>query len=354
MLAQMLAVVGRRRTLAAAALASVAGICSQSLGQPTESGDFLAGLRDEAARLAPLIHTDAGREWSIATARLTPITPRSIWFRQEPRAILSAAEYAALPEAERAGFTERPITDQTYYATNFGTPLCYARALDIAAEAAGLETFNGARVLDYGYGQIGQVRMLAACGAEVVGVDPAAGLRARYSLPEDQGAYPPHAGAGESTGPRGAVTLVSGYWPGEPETAAAVGTGFDAIIARNVLKHGYVRPIGEVPPGSQINLSCTDEEFLKAVFDALNPGGALVIYNLGGPRLRDGAYDPSADINCPWTRGALEAAGFEVLAFDMDDSEPTRQHAVVFGWAQKTDPLGSQWFSLYTLVRKPR
>lgn len=334
---------------------AAAALClTTALGaaQPAEPNAYLDGLRAESARLASTIETEAVREWAAATDRLTPITPRSIWFRQEPRSLLSAAEYAALAEGDRAGYTERPITDQSYYATNFGTPLCYARCLDIAAQAGGLESFNDARVLDYGYGQMGQVRMLAACGAEVVGVDPSAGLRVRYSMPEDQGAYP--AGASDSADePQGSVKLVTGFWPGEAETAAAVGTGFDVIIARNVLKHGYVHPIGEVPPGSQINLSCSDEEFLKAVFDALNPGGVMLIYNLGGPRLRDGAYDPSADINCPWTRSSLEAAGFEVVAFDMDDSEPTRKHAVIFGWAQETDPLGSQWFSLYTVLKRP-
>lgn len=330
---------------------SIPALAILAVGLPVHAqpqpNEVLDGLRQEAAALAPTAETDAVREWLRATDRLTPITPRSIYFRPEPRAVLSAAEFAALPESDRAAFTERPITDQNYYATNYGTPLCYARALDLAANAGGLASFNHCRILDYGYGQMGQVRLLAACGADVVGVDPSEGLRARYSLPEDQGSYPPN---GQ---PQGKVTLVSGFWPGDAATAAAVGTGFDVIVARNVLKHGYVHPIAEVPATTQIDLSCTDEEFLRATFEALTPGGVFIIYNLGGPRLRDGVYDASSDINCPWTRGTLEAAGFEVVAFDMDDSEPTRAHAVIFGWAEATAPVGSDWFSLYTLVRKP-
>lgn len=313
-----------------------------------QSSPTLEALRLEAAELAPLVETDAVREWLDATSRLTTITPRSIFSRVEPRAVLSAADFAALPEAEQAAFTERPVTDATYYQTNYGTPLCYARALDLAALAGGHDSFGGLRILDYGYGQMGQVRLLAACGAEVVGVDPAAGLGARYSLPEDQGPYPPG-----GTPPRGSVAIVTGLWPGDPEVAAAVGTGFDIMIARNVLKHGYVHPMVEVPAFARIDLSCSDEEFLASMLEAIKPGGVCVIYNLGGPRLRNGAYDASADINCPWTREALEAAGFEVVAFDMDDSGPARQHAVVFGWGAATDPLGSDWFSLYTLVRRP-
>jgi hypothetical protein len=311
---------------------------------------YLDRLRAEAAAIAPTAQTDAVREFLSAADRLTTITPRDIWFRPEPRAILSDPEYAALPEPDRAGFSARPITDENYYQTGFGTPLCYTRCLDIAADAAALPSFHNRRILDYGYGQIGQLRLLAACGADAVGVDPAPGLAARYALPEDQGPFPddPKGGA------QGAVTLVHGFWPGDEATAAAVGSGFDIILARNVLKHGYVHPIGEVPPGARIDLSVPDEEYLAAVHAALNPGGVWVIYNLGGPRLRAGAYDPSADINCPWTREALEAAGFEVLEFDMDDSGPTREHAVAFGWAKPTDPLGSQWFSLYTVCRKPR
>lgn len=339
-----------RPPLARPIAALAVGIAVGASGLPAQPGTgvpMLERLRREAAALEPHTKTDAVREWLRATERLTPITPRSIYFRQEPRAVLSAAQFLALPEAERSGFQERPITEETYYATNYGTPLCYARALDLAAEGAGLGTFRGTRILDYGYGQMGQLRMLAACGAEAVGVDPAAGLGARYSLPEDQGAYPPGDDA------PGSVKIVTGFWPGEDEAAEAVGGGFDAIIARNVLKHGYVRPIAEVPAWAMIDLSVGDEEFLGSLYGALNPGGVLVIYNLGGPRLRNGAYDPAADINCPWTRAMLEQAGFEVLEFDADDSEAVRAHAVVFGWARPTDPLRSQWFALYTVARRP-
>lgn len=343
--------------LAAALCSSVASAqpAASQPSQPAAAPTLLESLQDEARALEPHVESQAVLQWLRATDRLTPITPRSIYFRPEPRAVLSQAEFAALPEADRATFTPRPIADESYYATNFGTPLCYARALDLAAAVGGWQTFADRRILDYGYGQIGQIRLLAACGADVVGVDPAAGLRARYSLPEDQGPYPPAPAGSDAAlaGPQGSVKLVSGFWPGHADTAAAVGTGFDLIIARNVLKHGYVHPIAEVPATTQIDLSCSDEQFLKATLDSLNPGGLLIIYNLGGPRLREGAYDASSDINCPWTRAALESAGFEVVAFDMDDSEPTRQHALIFGWAQPTDPIAAQWFSLYTIVRKP-
>ena len=309
---------------------------------------YLAELRAEAAALAPLIETAAAREWADATDRLTPITPRSIFVRRQPNpAVLSAHAFDALPEGEREGYAEQAIDESSYYATRYGTPLCYARALDLAADAAAWASFDGRRVLDYGYGQIGQLRLLAACGAVAVGVDPAPTLAARYALPEDQGPYPP-------TGdPRGSVTLVTGLWPGEPVAADAVGTGFDLIIARNVLKHGYVHPLADTPAWSRIDLSVEPEAYLAAIHDALVPGGLFLIYNLGGPRLNDGQYTPAADINCPWTRAQLEAAGLEVIALDRDDSPAFREHIPAFGW--ETDPaaLESNWFVLYTLVRRP-
>ena len=338
----------RLRCVATLGAVLIAAGAIAATSQP--ASPFLERLRAEADAIAPTAQTGAVREWLGASSRLTPITPRSIWFRTEPRSVLSQSQFEALPEPERGTYTERAITEDNYYATNYGTPLCYARALDYAAAALGLETFNGARILDYGYGQIGQLRMLAACGAEAVGVDPAPGLGARYSLPEDQGPYPPMSGG---DGPRGSVAIVTGLWPGTPDVASAVGGGYDAIIARNVLKHGYVHPIVESPPGSRIDLSCSDEEFLRATFQALKPGGVWVVYNLGGPRLRNGAYDPSADINCPWTRADLEAAGFEVVHFDLDDSAPTRVHALAFGWATPEDPVDAQWFSLVTVLRRP-
>lgn len=325
-------------------------LAGPALAQPEapQPDAYLAELRTEAAALAQLIQTDAVRQWAAATDRLTPITPRSTFVRRQPTpAVLSADAFDALPEGDREGFAEQAIDESSYYATRYGTPLCYARALDLAAEAAGWPSFDGLRVLDYGYGQIGQLRLLAACGAEAVGVDPAPTLAARYALPEDQGPYPP---TGE---PRGSVTLVAGLWPGEPETADAVGTSFDLIIARNVLKHGYVHPLTDTPAWSRIDLSVEPEAYLASVHDTLVPGGLLLIYNLGGPRLNDGQYNPAADINCPWTRDQLEAAGLEVIAFDRDDSPAFRQHIPVFGWEADPAALESNWFVLYTLVRRP-
>ncbi|MCA9287889.1 MAG: hypothetical protein KDA05_04845, partial [Phycisphaerales bacterium] len=172
-------------------------------------------------------------------------------------------------------------------------------------------------------------------------------LAARYALPEDQGPYPP---TGE---PRASVTLVTGLWPGEQDTADAVGTGFDLILARNVLKHGYVHPLTDTPAWSRIDLSVEPEAYLAAVHNALVPGGLFLIYNLGGPRLSDAQYNPAADINCPWTRAQLEAAGLEVIAFDRDDSPAFRRHIPVFAWESDPAALESNWFVLYTLVRRP-
>jgi len=47
---------------------------------------------------------------------------------------------------------------------------------------------DGKRILDFGYGTVGHLRLLASLGADMVGVEVDPLLRALYSAPGDQGA----------------------------------------------------------------------------------------------------------------------------------------------------------------------
>jgi len=93
-----------------------------------------------------------------------------------------------------------------YWNTRYGTPRAHARAPGLAA-AHGLRA-EGAAVLDFGCGGLGAARLLAACGAQVTGVDVDPLLPALYSWPGDQGEVP----RGERRAP-GRLTLVTGRCP---------------------------------------------------------------------------------------------------------------------------------------------
>ena len=89
---------------------------------------------------------------------------------------------ASIPQEMRDTLVTRTLDEQFYYFTRYGTPLAYSRPLDLLA-AAGFDDVRGKRILDFGYGTIGHLRLLASLGAEVVGVEVDPLLPALYSEP---------------------------------------------------------------------------------------------------------------------------------------------------------------------------
>ncbi|MFT5423350.1 MAG: SAM-dependent methyltransferase [Phycisphaerales bacterium] len=309
----------------------------------------------EAEALAPFATTQAARDWLDQAGRLPEIEPRTVYYSFRPKRGYTAEQYEALPEADREGLTEGDITtDETYYDTFYGTPTAYVRALDLAAAQLqkGTDTpftWEGVKVLDYGYGQLGQLRMLAQCGAHATGIDVDPILEAIYSQPSDQGEA---ARTDDAGGEPGSVTLLSGYWPNEDEMVEEVGGGYDLIVSRNFLKRGYIAPTN----GSQawVDLGRTTKETLGVFYEALAPGGVFVIYSLGGPQPAEG-YSPSGDVACPWSVAELEAAGFEVVEHDVDENGQGRDMARALGWDQppRSMDLETSLFGSYTILRRP-
>ncbi len=329
---------------------------------PAEGADdpALAALREEALRLLEVTETEPARELLRAVPLLPPVAPTTVHYRGShgPEAVAyTRAEFEALPEAERAGLTALEVDTQRYYQTFYGSPLAAVRAFDLAAShgfAAGPAGLAGRRVLEYGFGSVGQLRLLASCGAEAVGLEVMPLLRAIYAAPGAQGAVE---GPG---GRRGSVKLVFGRWPAEPAAALEVGMGFDLVLSKNTLKRGYVAPRFPVDPRQRLDLGVTAEAFLERLREVLAPGGLVLIYNLGSGAAGEGAlYDPSADIESPWTREDYAAHGFEVLAFDEDDGEGARACGRALGWfgagSQGSEDTGDEALSArFTLLRRPR
>ncbi len=323
--------------------------CAGSAGD-AESTDSaaLAKLREEAEAIRPLVESRIAREFLNAVAHL-PIPSSRTLHRDEQRNYHDDRSVSKLTEAQREKLTAIPVTDSLYYNTKYGTPLAYVRLLDVLGKA-GIKDAQGLRILDYGYGTVGHLRLLAACGADAVGVDVDPFLSAIYCLPEDQGKV-------KATGKRaGQVTLVHGRWPGESATKKTVGGSYDLIISKNTLKNGYLHPEREVDPRMLIDLGVGEDEFVSSLYASLKPGGHVMIYNISpAPAPPDKPYIPWADGRCPFPKAMLQEAGFALVEFDKDDSEAVREMARAFGWDKGPNgmDLEKNLFAHFTLLRKP-
>jgi SAM-dependent methyltransferase len=299
-------------------------------------------LRADAAKIATLVRSDAGRRFIDAVAELPSIAPRTLLSDAGKTRVYTPAAAAQLPASERASLIRREIDEETYWETRYGSPLSYARALDV------LDSHRvrlPARMLDFGYGYIGHLRLLAILGVDVVGVDVDPLLPVLYAWPGDQGAIG-----------RGRVRLVHGRFPYDPATVAAVGQRYDLVVSKNVLKRGYIHPDRPANPKQLIDLGVSDEDVLAAFHRALEPGGAFLIYNVcPAPTPPDRPFVPWSDGRSPFTRDQWETAGFEVVAFDVDDTPTLRTYARALGWGK--DPaepwdIEHDLSVLYTLARK--
>lgn len=315
----------------------------------------------EASLLQPLAQSDLTRRFLSATSALPPIAPRTAYINEMTREYFSASARATLPEPRRTQLAEVQLDEFRYYYTKYGSPLAYIRALDFAVD----QTFSdvaGKRILDFGYGSIGHVRLLASLGAHVTGVDPDSYLAALYTASSDVGIVPSATGGsswrGRSAG--GSIALVRGFWPKDPKVIEQVGSGFDLILSKNTLKRGYVKPERKVDDKRQlIDLGVSDQVFLRAVYNALAPRGKLVIYNLypkaSGPKEK---YRPMADGRSPFSREQFEKAGLTVLAFETEDHAAVRKMGRLLKWDQNEkgetiDDLESNLFALVTVVARP-
>jgi SAM-dependent methyltransferase len=321
-------------------LAAVAA--SDGVAAPQQSA-----LPAEARKLQPLAHTALGQTLLRAAEGAPSYTSRTVYRRGKAREWLDAAAFAKLAAAERTGWTPVTIDEETYQGLFYGSPLAYLLPLERLG-AAGFGTLRGKRVADFGHGGIGQLRLFAELGAEVVGIDVDPLQSVLYSVPGDQG---PLGKAG------GSVRLVHGRFPADPKVVAAVGGGYDLFLSKNTLKRGYIHPDQKVDRRMLVNLAVDDSAFLKAVASALKPGGWFVIYNLSpAPNVAGKPYRPWADGRCPFSPEDLAAAGFETLIRDAVDNKAARALGAALGWNKPPDnmKLDDDLFALVTVARKKR
>jgi SAM-dependent methyltransferase len=316
-------------------------------------------LKHEAAGLQPLVKTDAVRALLDAVSKLPEPAARTVYRSPDRTRAYSQREFDALGEADKADLKPRKCDPLFYYYTGYGSPLIYARPLDlIAAKAgwAGADGFKGKRVLDFGYGLIGHLRLLALRGADVTGIEVEPVLRALYSEPGDTGEID------GGDGFKGRLRVLTGRWPAEEAIAREVsaggsggGGGYDLIISKNVLKRGYIHPAREVDEKFLVKLGVDDETFVAKMHEALKPGGYAIIYNISPAQApADKPYLPHADGQCPFPREMFEKAGFEVLEYDHVDTDAILDVWMALGINnnQTREEQAKDLFAWYTVVRR--
>jgi SAM-dependent methyltransferase len=326
--------------------------CSSPIPPETEqpAAETATGLlRREAEALEPLVSSRLARSFLRATPSLPSIAPRKLYLDEAKKTYLNEAAAGLMGEDARRTLKLVPVDESLYYTTKYGSPLAYTRPLDLLGQS-GLEDVSGLRILDFGYGTVGHLRLLAALGAEVTGVDVDPLLPALYGAPGDQGIVK------NPNGLAGRIRLIDGRFPADEAVKAAVGDQYDLIISKNTLKRGYVHPERPVEPRRLLNLGVEDAAFVKVLYGALKPGGRVLIYNIcPAPSPADQPYKNWADGRCPFARDLWESAGFRVVAFDRDDSGTIRKFAHALGWDRGESPidLENDLFGQYSLMEKP-
>jgi 2-polyprenyl-3-methyl-5-hydroxy-6-metoxy-1,4-benzoquinol methylase len=279
---------------------------------------------------------------------LQPIEPITIYYNKETRTAVSAAEASKLTEEQLKAYTKKDVDTDYYYFTRYGTPVAFVRPMELLGRA-GMSKVDGLKLVDFGFGSIGQLHALAAMGADVTGIEVDPIMPIMYAKEPGKVTRCSVAGKGRD----GSINLAYGQFPKDPSVVKKVGTGYDVFISKNTLKHGYIHPEQEVDPRMLVHLDVTDEAFVRAVYDALKPGGFFMIYNLSPAPAKPGEkYIPWADGRSPFTTETFTKVGFKVLAFDVEDSEAARAMGKTFGWGTDAE-LATNFFGHYTLAQKP-
>lgn len=291
------------------------------------------------------------KKFLAATSSLPKIAPRTVYHDEKKTRFYKQSEYDALPANEKSALTAKVLDEEYYYNTKYGSPLSYSRVLDVLL-AHGVKFEPGRRFLDFGYGYIGHLRLLATLGLDASGIEVDPLLPVLYGEPGDQGEM---AGIGVKGGK---VRLFDGFFPKDTKLVAAVGSGYDIIVSKNVLKKGYIHPDRTPDPKYKlIDMGVPDEVVMKSFFDALKPGGYFMIFNIC-PALSppDKPFIPWSDGRSPYSKAQYEAAGFKVIELDKDDYKAVNKMAHLLDWDKDPDDkwdVDKDLSVLYTLVQRP-
>lgn len=320
--------------------------------------EVLEQLKAESEKLRKLVASDLANRFLDTVGTLPEPTARVVLRDKAKTRAHTQEEAAKLNEEERAGLAPRTFDPSFFYYTGYGSPLVYARVLDLIGPREGergMTSLAGKKVMDFGCGTIAHLRMMAAMGADVHGVEVEPVFRVLYGQAGDQGEVPSIGDA--KGGSAGRVTMHIGRWPAERDIVRAVGGGYDLITSKNTLKRGYIHPARTTDPKFLVHLGVDDNTFLRQIHDALKPGGLFLIYNLSPAQntVESGKpYLPHADGECPFKPEQFAAARLEVLEFDRIDRDKAVEiwMALGIGGDKSAEETRRDLFAWYTLCRR--
>jgi hypothetical protein len=294
-------------------------LAQENRTRTAEQGSIVATMKADAEAVSEIVSNMWVAEWAKKAGDLPPIAPFTVTINSQTVTV-----------------------DESVYYHRYGSPLAYARLLDLAI-TSGFEPEEGLRVFDFGYGSIGHLRMFACCGLRATGVDVAPLLKPMYA--DANGGFC-----------NGSVAALDGRFPKEQELVERIGGDYALVISKNVLKKGYIHPAREADPRKLINLGVSDEAFLSHIHGMLREEGLFVIYNYCPPKAKQSEqYVPWADGESPFTREDFQNAGFEVLHFDVVDHAEARRHGHALGWDTPRGgnmKLETDLFAWYTIAKK--
>lgn len=313
-------------------------------GETRPPASPLADLLRDSSALRSLAISGMAHEMLDQVEHLPILPPRTLYVGVRPDRAVDLETYDRLSDVDRRGLERLDVDSSRYYTTFYGSPLVYARILDLAAEAwgktGGPSSLRNLRIVDLGYGQLGQVRLWAQMGASVTGVDVNPILTSLY---RGSAALGP-------VGLTGSLRLLECAWPNTGDCRELVGEGYDLFVSRNLLKNGYVNA-QEVRPDLPVPVAwgMSGEEATTRIFELLRPGGLAIIYSIGptpDPRI------PMSDIGNPWPRSAWEAAGFDVLDLDADETLVARAYGQALRWDRQMNLQGL--FGVRSVFYRPK
>lgn len=206
-------------------------------------------LQNQAMELTPLVESPFATQFLEAAEQLPEIPEsRVVYYNKETRDVFSEEEARKMSDTDLQEYQRVELGEQFYYNTLYGTPVATVRALDLAA-MAGLTVENSTKVLDFGFGSIGQLRLLASIGSQVTGTEIAPLLKAFYNEKDTDRI----ANINSDNAP-GHINLFYGHLPAEEDIVDSVGERYDLVISKNTLKKGCHPESGEITLRSILEL----------------------------------------------------------------------------------------------------
>jgi hypothetical protein len=248
------------------------------------------------------------KKFLAAASTLPSIPSRTVYHDEKKTRFYTKAQYDALAANDKNGLVAQVLDEEYYYNTKYGSPLSYYRALDVLVQH-GAKLAPGARFLDFGYGYVGHLRLLATLGRRDGRVYP----RARCST----------------------ASLRSGPMQGDVRGASASSTASsqDPKVAApwaGLRRRDLEERAEEGPyPRSRGRCSITWSRWvprtrsLARFFDTVKPGGFFLICSSARRRAPDKPFVPWSDGRSPWAKEQYEAAGFKVVEINHDDFKPS-------------------------------